>query len=121
MLFERGVLCLPDFVTNCGGVLGGTMGFAALETKQIVSLIEPYIEHRMTWLLKEAARTNILPREIAVPIARRRFEEMRRAADNATLRSRLLAFGVDLYTGGWVPRKVFAPFARRYFERLLMN
>jgi glutamate dehydrogenase/leucine dehydrogenase len=121
MLFERGVLCLPDFVTNCGGVLGGTMGFAALETKHIVSLIAPYIENRITWLLKEAARSHALPRDIAVPIARRRFEEMRRAPDNATLRARLLAFGVELYACGWVPRKVVAPFARRYFERLLMN
>ncbi len=39
-LFERGVLCFPDFVTNCGGVLGGTMEFASVSRGQLrLSLI----------------------------------------------------------------------------------
>jgi glutamate dehydrogenase (NAD(P)+) len=37
LLFEKGVLCLPDFVSNCGGVLGGTMEFASVKKKKIAS------------------------------------------------------------------------------------
>jgi len=57
-LFERGVLCLPDFVTNCGGVLGGTMEFASVSRERISTFINHHIGARIAWLLKEAKSKN---------------------------------------------------------------
>ena len=51
-LFERGVLCLPDFVTNCGGVLGGTMEFASVSREKITAFIDRHIGERIAWLVK---------------------------------------------------------------------
>jgi glutamate dehydrogenase (NAD(P)+) len=119
LLFERGVLCLPDFVTNSGGVLGGTMAFASIAREQIVSLIEQRLGARIAWLLSEAARNHKSPRDIAVPIARQRFEEMRRLSANPTLPSRLLDLSVTLYSRGWIPGALVARMSWPYFERKL--
>lgn len=120
MLFEQGVLCLPDFVTNCGGVLGGTMEFASVSRKQIESFIERYIGVRIDWLLDEAARQRLLPREIAVPLALRRFERVRQNATHPTLLSRLFEAGLEFYRRGLVPEPLVASLSLPYFQRKLM-
>lgn len=119
LLFERGILCLPDFVTNSGGVLGGAMEFASIAREHIVSLIEQRLGARITWLLREAALNHTLPRDIAVPIARQRFEDMRRVSASPALSSRLRDLGVELYSHGWIPRPLVAALSRPYFERRL--
>ena len=40
VLFQRGALSLPDFVTNCGGVLGSSMEFAGLREGFIRQFID---------------------------------------------------------------------------------
>ncbi|MGI0024248.1 MAG: Glu/Leu/Phe/Val family dehydrogenase, partial [Nitrososphaera sp.] len=64
-LFKRGVLCLPDFVTNCGGVLGSTMEFASVRRGLIEAFIDRYIGARIDLLLSESASHRVLPRDIA--------------------------------------------------------
>jgi len=119
ILFERGVLCLPDFVTNCGVVLGSAMEVASVSKERISSFIERRVGARIAWLLDEAAREHVLPREVAVPFARRRFEQMRRNAANPTLLSRLLHVGVELNRRGLIPRPLVTAMSLPYFERLL--
>ena len=118
-LFERGVLCLPDFVTNCGGVLGGTMEFAAVRPERIARFIEQHIGARVAGLLEEAARQQVLPRQIAVPLALQRFEQVRCRADRPTLTGRLFGVGLELYRRGWIPGSPVAALSLPYFERSL--
>jgi glutamate dehydrogenase/leucine dehydrogenase len=119
MLSNRGVLCLPDFVTNCGGVLGGTMAFAAVPPATIESLLERFISRRLLRLLQQADHERLLPRAIAEREARARFEQMHAAAKNPRLLSRLLTAVIELYGRGWVPAAVVALMSPRYFKRLL--
>ena len=119
MLFERGVLCLPDFVTNSGGVLGSTMEFASVGRDRIAAFIERHIGERITWLLDEAAQGHILPREVAVPFALSRFDRMRRDAAHPTPFSRIRKGGVELYRRGWIPGRLVATLSLPYFEKLL--
>jgi len=119
ILFERGVLCLPDFVTNCGGVLGGTMEFASVSPERIAAFIERHIGARITRLLDEAECRNVLPREIAVPLARRHFEEVQRGAAHPTPLARLFEVGLEFYRRGWVPGPLVAALSLPYFERCL--
>ena len=39
-LWERGVVCVPDFVANSGGVLGGTMEFAGWRPGEILAFCD---------------------------------------------------------------------------------
>jgi glutamate dehydrogenase/leucine dehydrogenase len=79
-LFGRGVVCLPDFVTNSGGVLGETMEFASIDPARIAAFLERRIGARIEWILAEAARRETLPRDVVAPLALRRAEQVRAAA-----------------------------------------
>jgi glutamate dehydrogenase (NAD(P)+) len=118
-LFVRGILCVPDFVANSGGVLGGTMAFAAIDQATITALMERQVGERVKWLLAEAARQQISPRDLAIPWAWRRFEEVREQAAHRTPRGQLFAAGLDAYRRGWVPGRLVARLAVPYFERRL--
>jgi glutamate dehydrogenase (NAD(P)+) len=118
-LFERGVLCLPDFVTNCGGVLGGTMEFASVSRERISTFINHHIGVRIARLLNEAKSKHRLPREVAVPFALRRFNQVAQSAEHPTPLSRLSNLGLEFYRHGWIPGRLVAPLALRYFRKRL--
>jgi glutamate dehydrogenase (NAD(P)+) len=118
-LFERGVLCLPDFVTNCGGVLGGTMEFASVNGERISTFINHHIRVRIAWLLNEVKSKHLLPREVAVPFALRRFNHIAQSAERPTPFARLFNLGLELYRHGWIPGRLVAPLSLRYFEKIL--
>jgi glutamate dehydrogenase (NAD(P)+) len=119
-LFERGVLCLPDFVANCGGVLGGTMEFASVSREKISNFINHHISIRIAWLLNEAKSKHQLPRDVAVPFALGRFNHVVQSAERPTPLSRLFNLGLELYRHGWIPGRLVAPLSLRYFEKILV-
>jgi len=116
-LFQRGIVVVPDFVANCGGVLGGTMAFAAIDRATIAAFMERRLGERIAWILEEAARREVPPREVAAPYAQRRFEEVRERAARSTLRGRVLEAGLAAHRRGWVPERVVANLSLPYFER----
>jgi len=118
-LFERGVLCLPDFVTNCGGVLGGTMEFASVSKQRITTFINHHIGVLIAWLLNEAKSKHQLPREVAVPFALRRFNHVAQSAERPTPLSRLFNLGLEFYRHGWTPGRLVAALSLRYFKKIL--
>ena len=122
ILFERGVLCLPDFVTNCGGVLGSSLESASVSKEQIASFIDDHIGTRITWLLDEAARQQVSPRDIAVPLVLKRLEQMRRYASRPTpltLVNQLQKVAGKLYERGLVAGRLSAAVMASYHERSL--
>lgn len=118
-LFEQGVLCLPDFVTNCGGVLGGTMEFASIRREKITPFIDHHIGSRIAWLLNEAKAKCILPRDVAKPIALHRFEKVAQSAAHPTPLSRIFQIGLEGYRRGWIPGFVVGALSPLYFERTM--
>ena len=118
-LFERGVLCLPDFVTNSGGVLGGTMEFASLSKDKIYGFILKYVGACIKELLLTAHRQNVLPRDIAIPLAQRRFEIMRRNAQKRNLLGRSFELGLEFYRRGMIPGSLSSWLSPTYFKRKL--
>jgi glutamate dehydrogenase/leucine dehydrogenase len=118
-LFKRGVLCLPDFVTNCGGVLGGTMEFASVRRGQITTFIDRHIGTHIAWILKEANTKSILPREVAVPLALYRFEQVQQSVEHPTPLGRLFSIGLEFYRRGWIPGSLVGPISLHYFKRII--
>jgi glutamate dehydrogenase (NAD(P)+) len=118
-LFERGVLCLPDFVTNCGGVLGGTMEFASVNRERIKSFIDRYLGTRIASLLHEAKSKNKLPREVATSFALLRSARIAQSAERPTPLSRLFNLGLGFYRHGWIPGRLVGALSLSYFERIL--
>ena len=117
ILRNRSVLCLPDFVTNSGGVLGGTMEFAMQRRETIDALIDQRIGARIARLLEEAVRQKTPLRELAERDARHRFVQMQQAAAHPTLTGRLLEAGLECHRRGWVPGGLIRRLSLPYFEQ----
>ncbi|HUJ21281.1 MAG TPA: Glu/Leu/Phe/Val dehydrogenase dimerization domain-containing protein [Bryobacteraceae bacterium] len=115
-LIARGVFVFPDFVANCGGVLGGTMEFAGVAGRHIESFFRNELKARLVRLLADAGGAAAL-RECATATALDRFAAVKQAAEFPSIASRAFGAGVALYRNGWLPRAAAAPLALRYFAR----
>ena len=60
-LLDRGAVFPPDFVTNCGGVLGGTLEFAGMPSSRIGDFIQERLPRRLCALLDRAERQGVAP------------------------------------------------------------
>ncbi|HZR83402.1 MAG TPA: Glu/Leu/Phe/Val dehydrogenase dimerization domain-containing protein [Candidatus Binatia bacterium] len=116
-LAARGVLCIPDFVANCGGVLGGTMAFAGMDEARVRRFLDVRIDAMVEALVARAEREGVPVRALAERLALERFARARAAAERPTLRGRLFGVGLAAHRHGWLPAWASGALAPSYFER----
>jgi glutamate dehydrogenase (NAD(P)+) len=121
VLVRRGIEYPPDFVSNCGGVLGGTLEFAGAGFEAIGILIEAQVQRIVRDLMARADRQGVAPRALAESDALARHAAVREAAEHPTLAQRLVAVGVECYRRRWVPEKVVGWLATRWMARRLQG
>lgn len=68
-LFRRGIMIVPDFVANAGGVISSYAEYRGLSPKRMFEIVEQKIKRSTELTMKEVARTGINPREAALAIA----------------------------------------------------
>ncbi|HWP47156.1 MAG TPA: Glu/Leu/Phe/Val dehydrogenase dimerization domain-containing protein [Candidatus Limnocylindrales bacterium] len=119
ILQNRGILCLPDFVTNSGGVLGGTMTFAGLDSKTIQQLIEEKLAPRIAALIQSAEKRGALISLIAQQEAMQRFLKIKRQTEQSGFLGGLFQRGLVLYRRGLIPGFWVKGLASRYFAAKL--
>jgi len=117
LLAERGILCIPDFVANAGGVLGGTMEFAGIRPSSIVSFVNTHFARQVSLVIDRARQEGAYIREVAERIATERFTRMREASGNRSLRKKVFSFAMELYRNGLIPSFCVGALARPYFRR----
>lgn len=114
-LQERGVICLPGFVTNAGGVFASSLADSGVHPAQIEELCRTLYRRVVLDLLAAAGRTGTSPVRIAEAAARRRLEEGR---ENG-----LGAWGVRLLKNasrrGLFPRAAYGRIYLRHFSEEL--
>ena len=71
-LAEGGVLALPDFIANAGGVICAAVEYHGGTQTQAFAAIEEKIRANTQSVLTEAKRTRALPRTAAVALAKQR-------------------------------------------------
>ena len=74
-LHDRGVLVVPDFIANAGGVICAAMEYHGATESQALQAIEEKIRANVAAVLKEATARQILPRQAAMSLAAGRVEE----------------------------------------------
>lgn len=116
VLADRGVLVIPDFVANCGGVLGGTMTFAGVRAEVVEHVLTHRWEGWIDALLEESSRRGERPRSIAEPYALARHGEARVAAEQTGPTRRLFDLGLEMHRRGWIPEKAVGRLAEGWFE-----
>jgi len=119
ILFQRGILSVPDFVANCGGVLGSSMKHAHIRQDYIERLLEQAIGEQATWVIKSAEKENSPPCTFAQKVAMERFKIVKAAAEKGDITNRFLNYALSLYRKGWIPPMLITPIAYRYFKRRL--
>ena len=71
---KKGVLVVPDFVANAGGVISSYAEYKGFDPHKMFQIVEKKIKKNTELVLKEAEKENIQPREAAMKVALRRLE-----------------------------------------------
>lgn len=74
-LHERGVLVVPDFVANAGGVISSYAEYRGYDENRMFALVEKKIKKNTREVLREAKNKNQMPREAAMTIAKERIKK----------------------------------------------
>ena len=75
-LHERGVLSLPDFITNAGGVICAAMEYAGASQAAAFDAIAEKVRYNTREVLDRASADGAMPRDAAVAMS---VERVRRA------------------------------------------
>lgn len=75
IFLERGILSIPDFIANAGGVICAAVEYAGGTPNQAFAVIEDKIRANTTEVLETAARAGIRPDVAAVEMAKSRVVE----------------------------------------------
>ena len=78
ILADKGVLCVPDFIANAGGVICAAMEFHGATEGAALQSIEEKLRRNTRQVLEDAAQRNILPRAAAVELALARIKNAMR-------------------------------------------
>ena len=73
-LHERGVLCIPDFIANAGGVICAAMEYHGASQTAALEAIEEKLRRNTVQVLEASRRQQILPREAAMELAMQRID-----------------------------------------------
>jgi glutamate dehydrogenase (NAD(P)+) len=74
-LHARGVLVLPDFIANAGGVICAAVEYHGGTEAAAFAAIAEKIGHNMNQVLEQASRTRSMPRTAAIELAEARIEQ----------------------------------------------
>jgi glutamate dehydrogenase (NAD(P)+) len=74
-LHEKGVLCIPDFIANAGGVICAATEYRGATQHAAFEAIEEKVSHNTRLVLEEAEAQKILPRDAAVNLAVQRVKK----------------------------------------------
>jgi glutamate dehydrogenase (NAD(P)+) len=75
MLYDKGILYVPDFIANAGGVICAAMEYHGANQSTAMATIEEKLRRNTDIVLKRANERKILPREAAYDMALERVKK----------------------------------------------
>jgi glutamate dehydrogenase/leucine dehydrogenase len=75
ILFEKGVLIVPDIIANAGGVIASYAEYKGRKEGEAFQLIKEKIESNTKLILEKSKNQNLSPRKIALMTARERITQ----------------------------------------------
>jgi len=74
-LHERGILCIPDFIANAGGVICAAMEYRGSNKTAVFEAIEEKLRRNAQMVLERMKNEGVLPRQAAVELATERIKK----------------------------------------------
>ena len=75
ILHDKGVLCIPDFIANAGGVICAAMEYEGGNQAAALASIEEKLRYNTEQVLEAVKHKQILPREAAMELAVKRLKK----------------------------------------------
>lgn len=75
VLQDKGILCVPDFIANAGGVICAAMEYQGASQSAAFATIEEKLRRNTREVLETAKREQILPRDASLKMARKRIDK----------------------------------------------
>jgi glutamate dehydrogenase (NAD(P)+) len=75
ILHEKGILCIPDFIANAGGVICASMEYQGASQSAAFAAIEEKLRRNTSEVLATAKQEQIMPRDAAMAMARKRIDK----------------------------------------------
>jgi len=75
LLFQRGILIVPDIVANAGGVISSYAEYRGYQPKRMFDIVEKKIKQIVETVLQESLKSGENPRQIALRLAKKRVLE----------------------------------------------
>lgn len=72
---QRGIVSVPDFIANAGGVICGAVEYAGGTATDAFAAIEEKVRENVSQVLEMATRTQVMPATAAMQLARQRIIE----------------------------------------------
>jgi glutamate dehydrogenase (NAD(P)+) len=119
VLYREGKLCLPDFVTNCGGILASNMENAGLNGQFIENFIIQEIGNKISEIIEVSGKKNMSPVELAEMEVEEKFARIRTKSKKKTIKNRLFSIALKAYKKNLIPRVVVKLYAPKHFRTRL--
>jgi len=75
VLFRRGILVVPDFVANAGGVISSYAEYRGYNPKQMFRTVETKLRNNVRLVLEVSKQKGLMPRDVALEIAEKRVRK----------------------------------------------
>lgn len=85
ILHKKGVLVVPDFVANAGGVISSYAEYKGYHPKDMFRIVERKIRRNVKSVLNKSKKENMMPRDAALAIVQ---ERVRKAMENKKNKTR---------------------------------
>jgi len=118
-LYNRGVLYLPDFMTNAGGALGNMVKFAGLTEKHFHQLIREQFTEKIVEVYRQSQLKGMPPREVGIQMADSKFARMKADKEKASSSNALYELALSIYRKGLIPKILLRPLAFRQMQNLI--
>jgi len=70
-LFDKGIMFVPDFVANAGGVISSYAEYKGFDAKKMFEIVKEKITETTTKVVKESRETKTNPRKVALNLAKK--------------------------------------------------
>ncbi len=81
-LFQKGILILPDFIANAGGVISSYSEYRGFHLNKMFKLVEDKIKKITEFVLKESLKRKISPRKVALKLAKEKLLQRSKKLNN---------------------------------------
>jgi len=72
---QKGILVVPDFVANSGGVISSYVEYAGGDERQMFAMVEEKIVHNARLVLEDSQKRDLPPRQCAMDLAVKRVRD----------------------------------------------